>query len=99
MKFISALVIFVLIGVSVKAQDRYNRTEMDTIETYPTKILVEYRTYSDSTIIEKTDAFLYPKVLEIPKFKFLQNVFKTRFLVDSIVFHGERVTYLKQSIL
>jgi hypothetical protein len=93
MKSILTIAIFILGGLNLKAQKQLTRTEIDTIEAYASKTLVEYTVFSDSNLIEKTKAFFYPTVLQRPRFRFLPNAFKTELLVDSIVFHGERIEF------
>ena len=84
----------ILIGQVLLAQEQYTWYDIDTIETHNNRTLVEYKTFSDSILIQKAEAYFYPTVREIPRFRILQNLFRTEVKADSIVFHGNRTTYL-----
>lgn len=95
MKRILTIIILTLVGQILLAQKQTTRTEIDTIERFPNKAFVEYKTFSDSVLTEEAQAYLYPTILKFPKYRILRNVFTTEVEVDSIVFHGKRTTYLK----
>ena len=70
------------------SQDNSNWTDIDTIQVYSDKILVDTKYYSDSNLIEQEQAYHYPVTLEIRKSKWLPRIFKTTVPADSIVLHG-----------
>jgi hypothetical protein len=94
MKCILTISILTLTGSFLFGQQLSTWTEIDTLEIFDNKTLVEYRTYTNSSITEQACAFFYPTVREIPKFRILQHLLTSEILVDSIVFHGERKIYL-----
>ena len=87
-EYLSVIMIYFLIPLYVTAQDKGYWTEIDTIQIYSQKILVHYRTYKDSTLLEDAQAFLYPRSIEVPKFKLFPCFFKETIPADSIVLHG-----------
>jgi|GEM_PF-507056 len=93
MKYILTIAILILNGLTLLAQKQSTYTEIDTIESYASKTLVEYRIYLDSNLTQKATAFFYPTVIKIPRFRFLQKVLQTKIQADSIVYHGERIEY------
>lgn len=86
--------ILTLIGQTVLAQKQSKWTDIDTLKQFPNKTLVEYKAYTDSNLRERAQAFLIPIVQEWPKYRFFGNLFTTEVQLDSIVFHGQRTSYL-----
>tara|TARA_R110002049_G_scaffold260502_2_gene436415 strand:- start:1806 stop:2252 length:447 start_codon:yes stop_codon:yes gene_type:complete len=80
---------------SLAAQKPTWQTKFDTIEVFNDHIYAEYETFKDSNLLEKTNAFLYPTIQQIPRFRKLPNLFLIEYDADSIVFHGEKTTYLE----
>ncbi len=87
------VIAWIILGLSTHAQSSI-RTDFDTIQKYPNKTLVHYKTYKDSVLIEDSQAFLYPVILVSPRFCILKNFFKTEIIADSVVFHGQTTSYL-----
>ena len=94
MKSILTIAILTLIGQVSLAQKHSIWTEVDTIQKFPDRIYVEYKAYSDSILLEQAEAYFYPMVKEYPKFRLFGNLFTKKVRVDSILFHGERTSYL-----
>src|SRR5688572_18839282 len=94
MKQIIFLSIFIIISLKLQAQEKKSWTDFDTIKIFDTKILVHYKTYEDSSLIESTQAFLYPTTIKVPKFRLFGNLLKTELKVDSIVYHGTKTSFL-----
>lgn len=93
MRILFLVITWIIIGLSTHAQSSI-RTDFDTIQKYPDKTLVHYKTYRDSVLIEDSQAFLYPVILVSPRFCILKNIFKTEIIADSVVFHGQTTSYL-----
>ncbi|MCZ4408538.1 hypothetical protein O3Q51_06950 [Cryomorphaceae bacterium 1068] len=93
-RFLSIAILTLMVRV-VFAQDQSTWTEIDTLKQIVDKTLVEYKAYSDSSLSEHAQAFLLPIVQERPKYSILGNVFKTEIRLDSIVYHGDRTSYLE----
>jgi hypothetical protein len=93
MKYRLTLIILFISTFNLCAQKQLTRTEIDTIEIFSNKSLVEYRIYSDSNLIEEAQAFLHPTLLKVSRFRIFQNIFTTEVQADSIVFHGKRIEY------
>lgn len=79
---------------TVFAQEHSTWTTIDTLAELSDRILVEYKTYTDSSLNEHAQAFLIPIVQKRPKYRVLGSLFKTEIQFDSIVFHGDRISYL-----
>jgi hypothetical protein len=94
MKHLLILLTLLIIGLSSKAQYANYRTDVDTIGKYPDKILVHYKSFKDSVVVEDAEAYLYPVIIKVPRFKMLGNLLLSEIPADSIVFHGRRTTYL-----
>jgi len=94
MKCVLTISILTLTGQFLFGQQKSTWTDIDTLESFNERSLVEYRNYVDSNITEHARAYFYPTVREVPRFKILKNLFKTEIQADSIVFHGDRKTYL-----
>lgn len=82
------IIFLVFLTQIASSQVLSNWTDIDTIQVYSDKILVDYRYYSDSNLIEHGRAYHYPATLEIRKSKWLPRIFKTTVPADSIVLHG-----------
>lgn len=83
-----------MIVQDVFAQKSIIRYEIDTLEQFPNKTLVEYKVFSDSVLEEHTQAFFFPVIKQLPRFRIFSNIFLTDVYADSIVFHGKRITDL-----
>jgi len=94
MKKTLIIIILILIGFSGITQNKSIRTIIDTLERFDNKALVNLKTYSDSTLIEDSQAFLYLTTIKHSKFKIFPNLFKKEIVADSVVFHGLRTIYL-----
>lgn len=75
-------------------QKNSSRTDFDTIKVYSDRVLVDYKTFTDSFLTEQGQAFLYPKSLVIRKTKWLPRFFKTTVQADSLVLHGIVQSYI-----
>ncbi len=64
------------------------------MELFSESTLVDYKIYVDSNLTEHAQALLFPLEQEWPKYRILKNLFKTTILLDSIVFHGTRTTFI-----
>lgn len=69
-------------------------TVTDTIEVFEDKVYVEMVDYSNGETIETSKAFLYPTTIELDRFKWTK-MFKVTYLADSVVYHGERLTFFQ----
>jgi hypothetical protein len=94
MKPILTIAILIFMGQSALAQKQTSWTVIDTLELFSESTLVEYKTYIDSNLNEHAQAFLFPIEQEWPKYRILKNLFKTTIQLDSIVFHGNRTTFI-----
>ncbi|MBK0404801.1 hypothetical protein I5M27_17550 [Adhaeribacter sp. BT258] len=95
MKRIIFLSIFIIISLKLQAQEKKSWTDFDTIQIFPNKVLVHFKTFEDSTLIESTQAYLYPTIIKVPKFRLLGIFFfKTELKADSIVYHGTKTSFL-----
>jgi hypothetical protein len=95
MKYILTITILIQSCLTLLAQENSTRIEIDTIEIYSNRTLVEYREFSDSNLIQKARAFFYPIVFKRPKFRILPNILIATVQADSIVCHGEKLDYQK----
>ncbi len=93
----SLIIILTLVGFSGNAQNLFTWTDIDTLESFDNRVLVNYKIYHDSTLLEKTQAFLYLTTIEVSRFQAFPNLFKKEITADSIVFHGLRSIYLDNS--
>lgn len=80
--FIPLLILFVQL---CSAQ---NYRIMDTLEVFPNKIWVEYKTFEDSIQTENIQAYLYTDTLVFEKRKWLFWTKEVEVIQDSIVYHG-----------
>ena len=88
-KQLSISVLFCFFVVSLFSQDYEYKTEVDTIKVYSKKTYVNLKTtYNDSILISDKEAFLYPTLWEVPKYRFFPYFFKEKVEVDSMVLHG-----------
>lgn len=99
MKAVSTIVILILTGHQLSAQQVLfakgsSWLTIDTIEQFSNRSYVEYKSYSDSTLQEQTQAYLYSEIMEVPRFRIFRSWFKDEIRRDSVVYHGERTTYL-----
>ncbi|KAA3615256.1 MAG: hypothetical protein D8M58_22085 [Calditrichaeota bacterium] len=94
-KLISCFFILAIIPVFIEAQQKTYMTEIDTIQCYPGKTLVQYKTYVDSLLSEDGYAFLYSTQLEVPRYKLFPYIFKKEISIDSMVYHGIVKSYFE----
>jgi hypothetical protein len=87
MKYILTILI-IIIELSAFGQNQEYRTEFDTLKTFNDKILVHYKTYKNKDLVEESNAYLYPVIHKVPRFRLTGNLFKTSIQMDSIVRHG-----------
>jgi hypothetical protein len=93
MKKILLILAFTFSSNVLLAQKTSFYSEFDTIKIYPDKMLIDYKLYSDSVLSEHFQAFFHPIVRKVPRFRLLGDLFKTNIHLDSLVFHGNRITY------
>lgn len=93
--YIITLLFIMLIG-QVKGQNSTTWTDFDTLEIYENSVLVDFVTYTDSSISEQGKAFLYPYSFDLRKSKWLPRFFKTTVQADSLVLHGIVKTHWKE---
>ncbi len=74
--------------LTVNGQSQLNKTEVDTINAYPDKVFANFKTYSQLTLTEEGQAYLYPHTFEIKKSKWLPGFIKEQVPADSAVLHG-----------
>ena len=89
------LILSLFITQGTWGQKTSSRTDFDTIKVYSDRVLVDFKTFTDSNLIEQGQAFLYPKSLVIRKSKWLPRFFKTTVQADSLVLHGIVQSYVK----
>lgn len=65
-----------------------SRTDFDTIQVYDDKVLVDYKSYYDSTLTEEGQAFLYPDSMDVRRSKWLPSFMRTTIPVDRMILHG-----------
>ncbi len=88
-----------MVGLSTYSQNHSTWTILDTIHFDKNKPLIHYMNYSDSILTEEGQAYFVPTTIKIPRFKLLRNTFTKKVAADSIIFHGQRKTYLKNKYL
>lgn len=96
MKHILIILTFTLIGVSSIAQKIDSWSELDTIRKFPDKTLIHFVTYNDSIIIKECQAYFFPIKMEFPRFRIFQQWLTKEIDADSLVYHGETITYLDE---
>ena len=87
------ILIFILISISSIAKGSKWWTDIDTLQVFTNKTYVHYKTYKDSILLEDAEAFLYPTVWKLPKYRFFPFFFKKEVKVDSVVSHGTVKSY------
>lgn len=89
MKQTFIIILLSIIGIQIShGQKTLNWTDVDTLQVYTDKVLVNFRTYSNSNLISNGQSFLYPCMIEVRKSKWLPRFFKTIVSADSVVLHG-----------
>ena len=78
MKTLLGLFILTLTSLNCEAQDKGIWTKMDTIRRYPDKVLIHYKTFQDSLLIEDSQAFLIPTTILIPRFYLFPQLLKRK---------------------
>lgn len=91
------IILFLMMSVSGIAfgQKSCDRTEFDTLKIYKRSIHVEYYIYRDGALTEQVQALLYPIVHHVKKKRFLRKSIMEDIYMDSIVFHGDKKSYLE----
>jgi hypothetical protein len=94
MKKYLLIIILSLFRLSGYSQNLTTTTEIDTLENFDNKTLVNYKIYYKMDLKEETQAFLYFTTIEVSRFQVFSNLFKKEITADSIVIHGLRTIYL-----
>jgi len=83
------ILILLISTISSFGQKGTNWTDFDTLQVFPDKLHVDYKTFVDSNLTEQGQAFLYPDTIEIRKSRWLPGFIKTEVSVSRVVLHGE----------
>lgn len=90
----SVTLILVIIGISGVAGTKPIRTNVEVIKRFENKTWANLKCYTDSTLLENVQAYLYATKIEVPRFKAFPYLAKTEIAADSIVLHGLRTIFI-----
>lgn len=89
MKQTLIIVLISILGAQIGfGQKTSSWTDFDTIQVYDDKVLVDYKSYYNSTMTEEGQAFLYPDSMDVRKSKWLPRFIRTSIPVDRMILHG-----------
>ncbi len=88
MKKVYIITLLLLLSKMGQGQDVLSWTEFDTLKVYDDKYLVEFTSYTDSSITEKGQGFIYHVSVELRKSKWLPRFIKKTVPADSLILHG-----------
>ncbi len=81
------LILFLSILMALESQAQ--RKVFDTLEVADEYTFVHYKTFDEGTLIEESQAYLFPITRKLPRYRWLVGLLKTKIHMDSVVRHGE----------
>jgi len=90
--YLTALVVLFSTLFAIGQVDNHH-IDIDTITIFSNKVLVDFKSYSDTNLIENIQAYLYTDTTEYKKTRWLFWSRNIQVVKDSVVYHGTARIY------